>query len=65
MTDEHGPEEAERERSLNLRLDELDRKIELVLQAVCPVCGPALLKKIHPDIVQVLAENGNGKVHVE
>lgn len=43
------PEGREFERSVNLRLDELDRKIERLLTLVCPVCGPDLVKQIHPE----------------
>jgi hypothetical protein len=50
------------EQSVLLRLDELSRQIERVLTLACPVCGPDLVKQIHPDAPRVIA-GGNGKVH--
>jgi hypothetical protein len=38
------------EELVRLRLDELDRKLERLLEMTCPVCGPALVAQIHPKV---------------
>jgi hypothetical protein len=59
------PDEAPRtdpfEQSVLLRLDELSRQIERVLTLACPVCGPDLVKQIHPNAPVVAG--GNGRAH--
>jgi hypothetical protein len=42
-------EEATFEKSVLLRLDELSRQLERVLTLSCPVCGPDMVRQIHPD----------------
>jgi hypothetical protein len=32
------------------RMDEFDRKIEILLEMTCPVCGPKLVNRLHPEV---------------
>lgn len=42
-------ERATFERDVKLRLDALQAAVERVLTLVCPVCGPDLIRQIHPE----------------
>lgn len=35
--------------NLDLRVRTIEQQLERVLTMVCPVCGPAMVKAIHPD----------------
>jgi len=69
MLDEEAPSEVEdvRLENLDLRLRNIERQLEVVATLACPVCGPALVAKLHPDVGQhaewsvVKANGAHGK----
>lgn len=64
-TEPEAPDGAARaifETSVLLRLDELGRQLERVLTLVCPVCGPDLVRQIHPEH-DLDTTSPNGRVH--